>query len=171
MAKDGFTAKVHDALSDPMNLPAEFLSFLPQYIAQNPVSTLDHGTGYEIGYDEITAPVAVTSASEAAPTTIITCAEHSFDGNLVLAEVYFPYLTPSVGGSIGISLYEGSTELAAITSNLSQVGGTYLYRFTPSAGTHTYTVGGYDSGGAGSAGAGPGGTTQFAPAFIRFTKV
>jgi len=169
LADSSFSKSVRSVLSDTMNLPAEFLSFLPQYVAQNPVSTLDRGPGYEIGYDQITAPVAITSASEAAPTTIITCEEHSFDGNLVLAEVYFPYLTPVAGGSIGISLYEGSTELAAIASNLAQVGGTYLFRFTPSAGTHTYKVGGYGSGG--SAGAGPGGTNQFAPAFIRFTKV
>jgi len=36
---DGLSDRVRDVLRDTLNLPAEFLSFLPQYIAQNPVST------------------------------------------------------------------------------------------------------------------------------------
>jgi len=181
MAKDGFTAKVHDALSDTMNLPPEFLSFLPQFIAQNPVSTLDHGTGYEVGYDQITSPVNITGTTEASPTTVIAGSEHAFDGSPVIAEFFSPSVLPPTVASqaLIIMLFEGSTEIGrwgdirSPSASLNAIPVTLRYRFTPSAGNHTYSIEAFVSSVTGTPAiqAGAGGSAAYLPAYLRFTKV
>lgn len=138
--------------------------------------------GYEIGYDQITSPVNVVGTTESAGTTIITCGAHTFDGGLVLATFFCPYIEQSsnAGGQVTVCLFESSTQLTrlvtdgtpatAIQTVVTAVG---LYRFTPSAGSHTYTVTAFSPSTTGTpaVGAGAGGTAAYSPAFIRFTKV
>lgn len=140
-------------------------------------------SGSEIGYDQITSSVNITGTSEASSTTIITCGSHTFDGSPVLVTFSTQQLvtpTPS-GAAVVVSLWEGATEITELTqannASLSTaqmiVPATGMYRFTPSAGTHTYTVQAYTTSMTGTPkiGAGSGGTAGIAPAFIRFTKV
>ncbi len=135
--------------------------------------------GFEFGYDPITSPVSVSSTTEATGTTIITCAAHTFDGAPVLATFFAPY-----GGTDGlnghqmiINLFEGATNLGRIT-NIETIAGSStnpfiaMFRFTPTAASHTYTVTGFiTAGGPGNVGCGAGGSGTNVPAFIRFTKV
>lgn len=136
--------------------------------------------GYEIGYDQITSAVTITSTTESSGTTVISCAAHTFDGAPVMFE-FSSYLSiSSTGtGSCLLSLFEGATELGVFaqlfttvtaTANFSIVG---RFRFTPSAGSHTYTISGNKSGSTVTPQvlAGAGGTGTQMPAFARFTKV
>ncbi len=139
------------------------------------------GPGSEVGYDEITSNVNVASTTEASPTTIITCAAHTFDGSPVICEFYTPRIvTPSSASSfVIVSLWESTTQIGRLLLALTpaaanmQVGGTWQRRFTPSAGSHTYLIRAHASTTAGtpSINAGAGGTATDFPAFVRFTKV
>lgn len=140
------------------------------------------GGGGEIGYDQITAPVTVSSTTEATGTTIITCASHTFDGSPVIVQFFSPSVEAfgASNGFVAISLFESTTEqvgqiaflqLNAATPLISSLSG--WARFTPTAGAHTYLITAF-KGGAGvtaMVNAGVGGTAAYAPAYCRFTKV
>lgn len=136
--------------------------------------------GFEIGYDQITASVNITSGTESAGTTLISCAAHTFDGAPVLVSVFSPRLNPAGATSaVVISLFESTTQLGRIL--LAQSDGTGVaqtqvmsgFRFTPTAGSHTYTLTAFMAplGGTWIFAAGAGGTSAFVPAYVRFTKV
>jgi hypothetical protein len=139
--------------------------------------------GFEIGYDQITAPVTVSSTTEGTPTVIIACAAHTFDGGLVILEFFTPEMKCASGVTnpfILANLYEGATDLGRLCdvgqngSSIPQstsAPGIGKFRFTPSAGSHTYTIGGWVSGGSGSIAAGAGGAGVECPTYARFTKV
>lgn len=126
--------------------------------------------GYEFGYDQITAPVTV-SAVTVAGTTVISCAAHTFDGGPVIATFFAPML--GSGDVILIRLFEGATNLGRLyeTHIGDNIGGvTGILRFTPTAGSHTYTVTAQRSAANGTVYAGVPVGDDLVPAFIRFTK-
>lgn len=139
--------------------------------------------GFEIGYDAITAPVNIVGTTQGAATTVISCAAHTFDGNPVMLQVFCPELTLATvsGSAVGITLIESAaaiTDVMFVRIDVAPTTKHFLfvnahYRFTPTAGSHTYTIGAYTGSTTGTpsfgAGAGTGGAT--APAFARFTKV
>ncbi len=143
--------------------------------------------GTEIGYDQITSNVSVTSTSESSGTTIITCSAYTFDGAAVIAEFFSPQvILPQATAAfvfLIVSLWESTTQIGRIavladnegTGTLAAVASTLrsAYRFTPSAGSHTYVVKAHVSGTVGTpaVNAGSGGTGAIVPAFMRFTKV
>ena len=142
---------------------------------------------YEWGYDQITSAVSVTSTTESSGTTVITAAAHTFDGAPVVAEFFCPYATVTGSGqTLTVSLFESSTQICRLAeaqvittpSGAGSNGGPInyptlaRYRFTPTAGAHTYTVTAFSSASSGaSVGAGGAGTGGYAPAYLRFTKV
>ena len=138
--------------------------------------------GFEIGYDQITAGVNITSNTEATGTTLITAASHTFDGSAVLATLFCPLARTGVtsGSQVLISLFEGSTQIGRMATvqnpGTSAVAGGPLLavlRFTPSVGSHSYKVTGFTTAVGDSClfAAGSGGTDSNVPAFLRFTKV
>lgn len=136
--------------------------------------------GYEIGYDQITAGVTVTSTTEATPTTLISCAAHTFDGGAVLLTVYFPFVAMNTASSdtLVITLFESTTEITRLatvnnpnTTNTIDMPVCAQFRFTPTAAAHTYTIAAHKSGGTASVGAGSGSGAASPPAFARFVKV
>lgn len=139
--------------------------------------------GFEIGYDQITAPVNVASTNEAAPTTIIAGSSYTFDGAAVLATFFAPYIQdPSIGANpqVVLSLWEGATQVGRLvnlsfgnTTAQEAIAVVGMYRFTPSAAAHTYSIKAHASSATGppQVGAGGGGVGAFLPAFLRFTKV
>lgn len=133
--------------------------------------------GTEIGYDQITANVSVTSGTESAGTTVISCAAHTFDGAPVLATFYSPVIVPGSAGTIVVSLFEGSTQISRLgavalsSASVIDIPTTMLLRFTPSVGSHTYTVTAFQAANTGTIIAGSGGTGAYPPTFIRFTKI
>ena len=137
--------------------------------------------GFEIGYDQITGDVAVSSSTEAAGTTIISAAAHTFDGSPVLATFFAALcqLGAEVNLNVFVCLFEGATEIGKLCYAQNPTAtGTFscpmmgTLRFTPTAASHTYTVTGVKGGAANPViKCGAGGTGAFVPAFIRFTKV
>lgn len=137
------------------------------------------GGGGEINYTQITSSVNVTSTTEATPTTIISPGALTFSGADVMVEFFAFISTPSAATvALVITLFEGSTEIARIaefeifSSVTNQFIGTLNghYRFTPSAGSHTYTIGSFVNATTGTpkVGAGSGGAGANPPAFVRF---
>lgn len=139
--------------------------------------------GYEIGYAQITASVNITDTSEATATALISSGAITFDGALVVADFYAPLFsspTLAAGNTTTLTLFEGATEITRLAIVACQVSGighgvpfAASYRFTPTAGAHTYKVCGFvtNTNGTPQLVAGAGGTNAYAPAFIRFTKV
>jgi Pectate lyase superfamily protein len=137
--------------------------------------------GKEVGYDPITATVNVTGTVPTAPTTIITCPARTFDGLPVLLEFFSPrVVTPNnvAGANIHIGLYESGNLIAELGQLQTPAAATLTapfpaaLRFTPSAGSHTYTIGAWVTSTTGTpavtAGTGAGGSN--APTFARWTK-
>lgn len=138
--------------------------------------------GFEIGYDQITATVNPTGTTEGTATTIITCAAHTFDGGLVLATFNAPLAVgpgAAAGNNLFIGLFESGTLVNRLAASITPAANTLgvwisqATRFTPSAGSHTYTIGAWvtNTTGTPSINAGAGGAGASSPAFVRFTKV
>ncbi len=139
----------------------------------------------ELDYVQITSGVNVTGTSWASPTTIITGSSVSYDGSTrVLLEAFCAAFDTPSGGDIGASFafLDGATHLGVsgtirgvssgtgVTTVLQ--GSIYMRRFyTPSAGSHTFTVRGIVTSGTGVWNAGDGsGSTVFTPSFLRITQ-
>ncbi len=148
------------------------------------MSLHDHSPGYapgqEIGYTQITTTASVTSTTESSGSSVLAPGALAFDGGPVIVTFEGLVSSPSTATDyIILSLFEASTQITRLlevksASNTSEnIQITAQYRFTPTAGLHTYTVTGFVSANNGTPGviAGSGGTNGFAPAFIRFTKV
>ena len=137
--------------------------------------------GYEFGYDQITTASNVSSTTESSGDAIISCAAHTFDGSPVLLDVCFPVFQvgPVGNAQVIISLFESTTQIARLfdvqcTNGAVQVRASMrgAYRFTPSSGSHTYTITAHKVGAfTASIGGGATGTGAFVPAFARFIKV
>lgn len=137
----------------------------------------------ELAYGTLTTTVSVTSTVEATGTTIVTAPSISVDGSTTILVEFFSNdvrLPTGASDNMVISLFEGATQIsriatlqpAAITQQtILAVNG--RYRFTPSAGSHTYSVTARVSSTTGSpqVNGGTGGTSGNAPTFIRITRV
>ena len=140
--------------------------------------------GFEIGYTQITAPVNITATSEGTSTTVLSPGALTFDGGAVMCQIYAPYITldnASANNGVMVLLFEAATVISGIMADPAISVTTVkhvspfnvFFRFTPSAASHTYTVGAWANNTTGTPvfGAGVPGTGAYAPAFIRFTKV
>lgn len=126
-------------------------------------------SGTEIGYDQITSNVTVSSTTESSGTAVINAAAHVFNGSPVIAEFSSPVLAPNTGDAITICLFEGATEITRFCNANVQVPVVCRYRFSPSAGSHTYSVTAFHITGTATVFAGTGGTGAYAPAYLRFS--
>lgn len=137
--------------------------------------------GYQLDYKQITSAVSIASTSESAGTTVITADATTFDGAAVYAEFFCPYTINSTtaGTTITIALFESTTELCRLAQVKNDSNGSQQlipvmarYRFTPTAGSHTYkvTASATSTAGTPQIGAGAGGTTAAAPAYLAFFK-
>ncbi len=139
--------------------------------------------GYEINYTQITSTVNIVSTSESSGTSIIAPGAVTFDGAPVLVDFFAAGIiapNAAAGNLVILSLFEGATQIGRLLELETPVSGSNLrdaaylsYRFTPSAGSHTYTVTAFASSTTGTPAvlAGAGGTAARVPAYVRFTKV
>ena len=136
--------------------------------------------GTELGYDQLTVgTTTIPSTNESAPTTIITCPARTFDGGPVLAHAFMGCLAVGAGSETRVGLYEGGTQItrffkaiqAGTATAQLQIPMTGWIRFTPTAGSHTYTLGAMDIAGTATITAGAGTSLATPPTFIRFTKI
>lgn len=141
--------------------------------------------GYEINYTQITSPVSITDTSESTATALISPGAVTFDGGAVMVHFFSPFVklgNADPADATTVTLFEGSTQIGRIVdvgdNNIPTglgftIGLTGFYRFTPSAGSHTYKVCAFVTSTTGTPqlGAGTPGTAAYVPAFVRFTKV
>lgn len=136
----------------------------------------------EVDYAEITSNVTVTATTSATATTIVTGAAKTYDGEAKIRIDFFsPLVRPSgtVSRILTFVLYDGSTELGRFGGVTHQVTGVLVdapvhlsRRFTPAAGTRTYSIRAYNSAGAdGLVAAGGGASGAFMPAYMQITRV
>lgn len=143
------------------------------------------GTGSEINYTQITTTANVTDTSEATATALISPGAITFDGQPVLVQTFVTMILGTATNTtdlITVSLFEGATQITRLgvftfqdlaSSQQFQLSLTFLYRFTPTAGSHTYKVTAFTNSTTGTPRilAGSGGTAGYPPSFVRFTKV
>lgn len=123
----------------------------------------------EIAYGQRTSDVNVTATSSATATDLgITTGAATYDGTAVV--VQFSAAAVDRGtNSINIALYDGASMVIDRLCQMNNAGAASLngfYRFTPSAGSHTYLVKGWVDAGTGTVYAG----TTRVPAFCRVTR-
>ena len=137
--------------------------------------------GFEIGYAQSTSQINVTDTSEATATSLISPGALTFDGGAVYCEFFTPQLAPPnpLGATITVTLFEGATELTRLAFANNNVAGTQIatscsarYKFTPTAGSHTYKLCAFVSSVTGTPYilGGTGSGAAYSPAFIRFVK-
>lgn len=141
----------------------------------------------ELAYQEFTAEVAVTAATEATANTVVTAPAVTFDGATpVFVEFDCGRLSTPAGVDAGIVvlLFDKIGAAAAASLGILTLGqiasGSGLHlphglvrsnKITPSAATHIFSVRSYVTNGTGYVVAGPGGPAAYAPGFIRVVKV
>ena len=135
----------------------------------------------EIQYTQITAPVSISSSTEATPTDCITGASLAVLNVPTLIEVMVPLLASSTSGIVFLSLWEDSTQKGRLTSATSEFyntggpnycNGIFGFRYTPTAGNKVYKVAGHVSGGTpGTLTAGAGGVGANVPAYMRVLQL
>ena len=123
----------------------------------------------QIAYGERTTDINVTGTSAAAATDLgITTGATTYDGSDVILQFSAAAVDRGTG-SINIALYDSGTLVIARLCQTNVSGAASLtgtYRFTPSAGSHTYNARGWVDAGTGTVYAG----TTRVPAFLRVTR-
>ena len=126
-----------------------------------------------LAYNELTTNVSVTATSEATANTIVTASAITVDGKTPITITAFtPVTSVGAGSTLTVCLYDGSSSIgflgyfnpSGVVFYLPQ---SFLRRFTPSAGTHTYSIRAFIDGGTGTIGGGSGGAGANVPAFIK----
>jgi hypothetical protein len=136
------------------------------------------GPGTLVDYGEATANVSVTSTAEATATPVVAAAGFTADGtSKYLVSFFASVVHPASTGTIKVVLYDGSISSAhdlgwlANQNTPTNVAVEATRVVTPSAGTHTYTVGAFESGGTATVGAGAGGSGTSLPAYVSVTQL
>lgn len=128
------------------------------------------GGGSTLDYVARTSNLTVTSTSSASPTTVVTGATQVYDGNPVWVE--FSCAQAALGtGSLFIGIYYDST---LVEYSRIDIGGStpgvpvhMTLKHSPSAGSHTYSVGAWN--GTGTTGM-IYATSQYLSAHMRITR-
>lgn len=138
--------------------------------------------GTEIAYAQITATVNITGTTEGTATAIISPAAITFDGTLCYVEFFTISLIPpgaAPGDESHVGLFESGTLICSLAlcqnnvTNAASFNTTFgKQRITPSAGAHTYVVGGWANSTTNTPRvlAGAGGAGNNPPAWVRFVK-
>lgn len=127
--------------------------------------------GYELAFAEVTSDVTITSSDLANPTTIVSLGAVTYTAVPIVITFYVPTVAwATTDQAVIFTLNDGTTELCRwgdVRGDANETwSGTLSIRFTPSAGSHTYLVGGYRGGASNvvvSAGTGAGGSGTYAP--------
>lgn len=130
-----------------------------------------------LGYTQFTSSVTQNATTAAGADTVVSVASVVVPAaTLICVEFSAPLITSAAASNIRCSLWQGSTDLGAITNSLgsgTQNAPVYARRYlTPGAGTYTYTIKVYSNGGSagGTVFAGAGGAGTMMPGYIRVTS-
>ncbi len=111
--------------------------------------------GYEVAFVQSTTAVTVTATVEASSDTILTLSAATYAAVPHIFQFSWPSLQLAGTGTqaVIVSLFDGSTQVCRIwqwnEGTIGYWGGqTAQVRYTPTAGTHTFSVRGFRAGGA-----------------------
>lgn len=129
--------------------------------------------GYELAYVELTGGVSITATTDATADNVVSSGAVTYDGTAVWVEFYCPFVVSSAGQTV-VTLYD-NTAGASLGRILQPAASTQLpglarRRFTPAAGSRTYSIRAFVGSGTGTIGAGAGGAGVSMPAYVRITK-
>lgn len=133
--------------------------------------------GRELGYDQRTTDFTADTATPG--TDVIACAAHDFPGTPVWAEFQASGVQTGASDSVTVALYEGVTLIGVFGVIFAAAppglvlrapfrGG---FRFTPTAGSHTYTVKAYKGTADGVIQGGALGAANASPIWVAFTEI
>lgn len=133
-----------------------------------------------LDYAEITSSASCTATTEGSANTIITGNSVVYDGTtLVMLEFFFPAFTTSTTSQVAfLTIFQDGSVFGRVWDSFGfttsgDMGGTVISRrFTPSAGSHTYSMRGH-SGAAQTftIKAGAGGAGTLFPAYMMISAV
>lgn len=172
-------------LEIPYPVPADAITDYPA-LGQDLAELLEAEI-LDLAYAQITAPVTVASASEAAPTTIVTLPATTFDGESpVVVEFFAPRAqNPDVSGTLGqiiFLLWDDTANVSlgriaehgfsSTNANVTRVTASVHVRrkITPAAGARTLSIRAYVNTGSGVVTAGTGGAGAWLPAYARIVR-
>jgi hypothetical protein len=130
----------------------------------------------ELDYAQITSDVACTATTEAGANTIITGAAKTYDGSTIITlEFFWPAWTTSTTNTVAfLTIFQDGSVFGRIWDSFgftsaADMGGTVIARrFTPSAGSHTYSIRGHSQAAQTfTVKAGAGGAATLFPAYLR----
>ncbi len=129
--------------------------------------------GYEVAYAEITSGVSVTATSEGAAHTVVATSSATYENVPYLIQCYSPRAETSTNGVFVFDIYVDSTILGRMGIIALPAGSAPYFgqiRYTPSAGSHTFTWKVWRGTNDGTLNAGAGGTGTQVAAYIRVVK-
>jgi len=137
-------------------------------------------SGQLIAETSFNAPVNVTATTEASAQTLLgPTASFALNGS---TEIIISWFIPEIDTTAqqwGLTLFDGASDLmrpatgGSPTATIQMMNGSSGFvALTPSAGSHTYTLGGWVVAGGGTVvfRAGTGGAGNLAPGFLRITR-
>jgi predicted secreted protein len=127
--------------------------------------------GSMLGYAEVTASVTVTATTEGTANTVVTAPAIACDGvTPVVVEFYTPFSIPAAGGNYIIYvLFQDGSAIGWLSRNDANGPVHAERRFTPTAGSHTYSVRAFVNTGTATTSAGPAGSSQYVPAHLKIS--
>lgn len=149
----------------------------PGYVERwNGSAWVDLATSRELAYVEITANKPITATAAASGDVVVSAPSLTFDGvTPIVIEFHTPAAIPAELATASLTFFLSETPgvslgSMAVVSNPA-AGQFYapvyaVRRFTPTAGAHTYTIGGFRATGNGTVAAAP----PFTPAFVRISR-
>ena len=178
----GFSSKVLDVLSDPMNLPSEFLDYLVQHQAVNGIPTpiqsrtttiasgtrtsnvSSSGTTFATGNDLLATSLAFTASGGNSYIVLVLSRGWNNSGTAGSAsnELHFN-LDGADAGRFAGSVFPAANQVTPLS-----VGGFLL---TPAAGSHTLNVRLFVNSGTGTIVGGAGGAGNDVPLFVSISAI
>lgn len=134
------------------------------------------GTGTQLAYAEITAPVTVSATAENAPNDVVSSGAVTYAATRIRIEFFVPRVDvgATAGSFVILNLWDANTEIGRMAviahSALTFAPSTPVYAvryLTPTAASHTYKARAWRVNSDGSVAAGDGTAGQDHPAFIR----
>lgn len=144
----------------------------------NPV--YQYPIGYKITQGVFTAGVSISATAVSAADTVVTATSATFDGTGITLEFYSPALRAGLVLAATLTAYwfEDGSQIGSlaiknsVATTADNVPVLARYEYTPSAGSHTYSVRCVvnSGGGTGNVSGGPGGANQQVPGYLRVFK-
>lgn len=120
--------------------------------AQSTGLKYDLPPGFQVGFAEKTTDTVVTSITEGTPDLVLSLGALTYLNRPHWFTFYCPAVTVTGAAAQLLHLWDDVTSISRVWQNNNDVNGTFngpnfMFRYTPSAGSHTFKIMGWRSGG------------------------